>query len=240
MFSLEGTFGSGRDGDLLGNFSGGGAFLTGVRLLAVEAVDRTDVEEGVFFTVSKGPDLSSCAAGVDTFFAFDVATDDATLEASDSRRRRGDGDGSGGGAEGLGDNALRVDTVDCVEVVESLRDRATDSRAVLKVVDAVEASLLAERDADEVGLEAGEGCFGRRESPTLLFRAVDVDALDRTDETDGAFDFGRAKPAAETGGTRGPTPVRFDDAIDAVSRSKPTSGVACSDSEDGSTSVAEE
>lgn len=53
-FSLEGTFGSGRDGDLLGGFSGGGAFLTGVRLLAVEVVDRTDVEEGVFLTVSKG------------------------------------------------------------------------------------------------------------------------------------------------------------------------------------------
>ena len=53
-FSFEGTFGSGRDGDLFGGFSGGRAFLTGVRLLAVEAVDRIDVEEGVFLTVNKG------------------------------------------------------------------------------------------------------------------------------------------------------------------------------------------
>lgn len=110
-----------------------------------------------------------------------------------------------------------METVDCVEAVESLRDRATDSRAVLKVVEAVEASLLAESEADEVGREAGEGCFGWRDSPAVLFRAVDVSALDRTDETEGAFDFGRAKPTAETRGTRGPTPVRFDEATDAAS-----------------------
>jgi len=88
IFSFEGVFGRGRFGDFLGNFSGGGAFLTGVRLLVVDIVDRTDVEEGVFFTVNKG--LSGCVAGVDDFFAFDVATEEATLEASDGRRRRGD------------------------------------------------------------------------------------------------------------------------------------------------------
>ena len=105
--------------------------------------------------------------------------------------------------------------VECVDAVDNRLDRATDSLAVLKVVDAVDASLLLESEAEDVGLGAGEEGGGRSVLGLPLCAVLRiVDVLDLTDATDGALDF-RLGDAAGTGGRviRGPTPGRFEDVV---------------------------
>ena len=96
--SLDGALGRGREGTTGFRFfpevSGdGGGRLTVARLLVVEAADRVermDVEDGLFFTVGNG--FSGVAFAFPlafaAFLAFEVATDDATLDASEGRRLR--------------------------------------------------------------------------------------------------------------------------------------------------------
>lgn len=184
IFSFEGGDGSGLTGlatslplsiaDFVATFR----FPEG----AADAVDRIDVEEGVFrnavdfsgvvfgFGTGLGVAFVVCA---DVFRARDVATD--AVLASEGRRGRVTFDEGKAGAGVRGDRD--VDVVERVEEVDILRDRpAMDSRAVLKAEDVVDVSLLP--DIDNVDGGRGEVGGGRSvdwpEVPAAFLRIVDA------------------------------------------------------------------
>jgi len=175
IFSFEGGDGNGFAA-LAGSlpFSVAG-FATTLRLLAAaDAVDRMEVDDGVFrntddfsgvvFTFGTGFGVPFVVC-VDAFLAREVATD--VVLASEGRLGlvAAEEGKAGAGTPGDRDVALRaadVDVVESVEEVEILRDRpAIDSRAVLKADDVVDVSLRLDIDTVDEGRGEGGGGGGR-------------------------------------------------------------------------------
>ena len=186
-----------------------------------EAVDRTEVDDGVFLNAVAFSGVVRVtglvvpfAVCVDAFRARDVATEavlasEGRLPLADEAEAR-----AGAGAFGDRDVTLRAE-LEVVEEVDILRVRAresrldTDSRAVLNAEEAVDVSLLLDIDKVDGGRDDGDG-GGRRVVFSAAFLRI-VDACERTEVTDAADDFGRCTFVTVTG-ARAPTPGRLEDA----------------------------